>query len=208
MPFDFSEEEELFRREIKEFVKREIMPVAREIGKGERIPGELWKKICDLRIPAINVPEKYGGLAGSWVMVGIACEELARGDLSLSVTLVPNRGFCMLLLDALPDVQSEWIPPIIEGEKLSCLAVTEPDCGTDAAALRTVARLDGGYYILSGEKTSVSWGMYADVAAVFAKTAPHAGAKGVSCFVVPLDLPGVNRSSLPDMGDFGRCSNP
>lgn len=200
MPFDFSEEQKIFRHSIREFVAKEIVPKSKQIGKGERIPADLWRKICNLGIIGIQMPEQYGGQLGDLSMIGIAAEEIGRADFSLASTLAPNRAFGALLQNALPQVQEEWLPQIIRGEKLSAIAVTELDSGTDAAAMKTLATRDGGYYILNGEKTSVGWGMYADVAAVFAKTDPSAGAKGVSCFLVPLDLPGISKSSLPDMG--------
>jgi len=200
VPFEFNEEQELFRHSIRGFVKKEIIPRAREIGKQEEIPRDLWRKICGLGIMGIQMPEQYGGQSGDSTMLGIAAEEIGKADVSLASTLVPNRGFCSLLQNAPVRVQDEWLPPIIRGERLSALAVTEPDCGTDAAAMKTMARKEQGHYILNGEKTSVSWGMYADVAAVFAKTDPRAGAKGVSCFVLPLDFPGISKSNFPDMG--------
>ncbi|MDP2952627.1 MAG: acyl-CoA dehydrogenase family protein, partial [Chloroflexota bacterium] len=86
------------------------------------------------------------------------------------------------------------------GDRIICLALTEPGCGSDAAALTTRAVREGDHYVLSGEKTSITQGMQADAALLFAKTDPAARARGVSCFLVPLDLPGVVRSRLPSMG--------
>ena len=89
-----------------------------------------------------------------------------------------------------------------------CLALTEPDCGSDAAAIRMKAVREGDYYILNGEKTSITGGMTSDVSYLFAKTDPKAGARGVTSFLVPLDLPGVTKSAMSDMGfkSQPRCS--
>ena len=200
MPFEFSEEQEIFRHSIREFVAKEILPRSKQLGKGERIPADLWRKICNLGIVGIQMPEQYGGQPGDLSMMGIAVEEIGKADFSLASTLAPNRALCALLQHALPQVQQEWLPPIIGGEKLSAIAVTELDSGTDAAAMKTSATKDGDHYIINGEKTSVAWGMYADVAAVFAKTDPSAGARGISCFLIPLDFPGISKSNSPDMG--------
>lgn len=196
----FTEEQGLFRSSMRKFVNKEIVPRAKEIGKHEEIPRDLWKKICDLGIMGIAAPGKYGGQPADSTLLGIAAEEVGRGDVSLAATLIPNMYLCMLLRNAPVQVQDQWLPPVIRGEKLSCLAATEAECGMDAAAMKMSAKREGGYYILNGEKTSVGWGMYADVAIVLAKTDPQAGAEGVSCFVIPLDSPGIFRSSSPGMG--------
>lgn len=200
MPFEFSEEQKIFRHSIREFVAKEILPRSKQIGKGKRIPSDLWRKICGLGIMGIQMPEQYGGHPGDLSMMGIAAEEIGKADFSLASTLAPNRAFCVLLQQALPQVQQEWLPPIIGGEKLGAIAVTELDSGTDAAAMKTTATKEGDHYILNGEKASVAWGMYADAAAVFVKTNPNSEAEGVSCFLVPLELPGISKSNSPDMG--------
>lgn len=200
MDYRFSEEQVLFRESIRKFVKNEIIPRAREIGKRDNIPSDLWKKICDFGIIGIVAPEQYGGQPGDSIILGIAAEEIGKGDVSLAATLIPNIGSCLILQNGPARVQKEWIASITRGQKLSCFAVTEPDCGTDAAALKTVAKREGDSYILNGEKTSIGWGMCADVAIVFAKTDPREGAKGVSSFVLPLDFRGIGKSKLENMG--------
>ncbi|MDY7035780.1 MAG: acyl-CoA dehydrogenase family protein, partial [Thermodesulfobacteriota bacterium] len=201
MDYIFTEEQELFRNAVIKFVKQEIVPCAQELGNLDEIPRHLWKKICDLGIMTILAPKEYGGQPNESTMLGIAAEEIAKGgDMSLASTIVPNIGFLLALGHASSQVQEEWIPPITGGEKLGAFAITEPDCGTDAVAMRTAAKKEGDFYILNGEKTSVSWGMYAEASVVFVKTDPNAGARGVSCFLLPLDLEGIVKSSFPDMG--------
>ncbi|MDP6178312.1 MAG: acyl-CoA dehydrogenase family protein [Desulfatiglandales bacterium] len=200
MECEFTEEQELFRSSIRNLVKRDVFPRAREIGKQKEIPRDLWKKICDLGLVGMTGPEHYGGQPGNSLMLGIAAEEIGKGDVSLATTLIPNTSFCTLLQYAQAEVQEEWLPPIISGDKLSCVAVTEPDCGADAAAMKMTARREGDHYIFKGEKTSISWGMYAEVATVFAGTDPQFEAKGVSCFLLPLDLSGIEKLSTPEMG--------
>jgi cyclohexanecarboxyl-CoA dehydrogenase len=99
-------------------------------------------------------------------------------------------------------VREEWLPLFGKGEKFSCFGNTEPDCGSDATAIRTSAVRDGESYIINGEKTSVSGGMQADVLVLTAKTNPEAGAQGVTLFFVPFDLPGISRSRFVDMGSL------
>jgi cyclohexanecarboxyl-CoA dehydrogenase len=199
--FGFSEEEELFRRQIREFAQKELAPGAKERNKRGELDLEMIKKMSSIGLMSMNAPAKYGGTAASWVNIGIAVEELAKVDFSMGYYVIGTPGFLSRVLSsAHEEVQSEWYPRLLNGDVVPSLCLTEPDCGSDAAAIKTRAVREGDYYVISGEKTSVSDGMQAEIAAVFAKTDPAAGAKGVSCILVPLTLPGITRSALEDMG--------
>jgi cyclohexanecarboxyl-CoA dehydrogenase len=115
------------------------------------------------------------------------------------MTMPPLVCLC-LQATALPNVRKEWIPPIIRGDKIVSFAVTEPDTGSDVSAIRTTATRDGDSYILNGEKTSITLGHESDVCMVFAKTDSRAGGKGITCFLVPLDQPGISRYLIPHSG--------
>ena len=206
--FGFSEEQEMFRREMRNFAQRELAPGAKERAKQDNVPLDIIKRVADMGLLGINLPEKYGGQQGDWVSVGIALEELSRVDFSAAMLLVMPMATSLVLQHASPELESEWLPQLINGSKIVCLCLTEPDCGSDATAIKMSAVRDGDHYILNGEKTSISFGMLANVGVVFAKTDPSAGARGVSCFLVPLDLDGVSRSRFSDMGwhAIGRAS--
>jgi cyclohexanecarboxyl-CoA dehydrogenase len=110
-------------------------------------------------------------------------------------------GFLGQALTYAPDyLQDKWFKSLIQGDILACMCLTEPDCGSDAVAMKTRAVKDGDSYIINGEKTSVSWGMQASIGVMFAKTDPAAGARGVSAFLLPTDMPGLTKSAIPDMG--------
>lgn len=98
------------------------------------------------------------------------------------------------------EVRQKFLPPFLAGEMIPAFCLTEPGCGTDAAALQTQAVKKGAEYVLNGEKSGITAIMDADFALVFAKTDPEAGARGVSCFVIPMELPGVSRQSYEDLG--------
>jgi cyclohexanecarboxyl-CoA dehydrogenase len=199
--FGFDEEEELFRRQIQEFAQKELAPGAKERVKKEGVDREMAKKMADIGILSMNAPAKYGGIAASWVKVGIVVEELAKADFSAGIYVIMGPAFLAQLLPyASEEVQDEWYPRLLNVDAFSCLCLTEPDCGSDAVAIKTKAVKDGDYYVISGEKTAVTVGMQANIAFVFAKTDPAAGARGVSCFGVPLDLPGVTRTPMRDIG--------
>lgn len=198
--FTFTEAQQMFQHQVRDFSRRELFPGAKERAKQDTMPMHLIKRMGDMGLLGLTLPEEYGGTPGDWIMVGIAVEEIARADFSLS--LVPHQviGCGLGIVQGSDEAKEEWLPPLISGEKLVALCVTEPGCGSDAAAIQTTATRTGDGYLLRGEKTSVTLGMQAEVAVVFAKTDPKAGARGVTAFLVPLDLPGLTRTSISDTG--------
>lgn len=208
MDFNFTEEQKMLRAEVRAFANKEIAPTANKLAKAEAIDRGIYKKIADMGLVGINLPEKYNGGGSDWISVGIANEELSKVDLGLASTARLQLMFCHLLMPGTEEVRQEWIPQVISGEKLMAMAVTEPNCGADASALKTRAVREGDSYILNGEKTSVTLGMQADCCLVWTKTDMEAGAKGVTLFLVPLDLPGIEKSNFKDMGipSLGRAS--
>ena len=197
--FGFSEAQEMFRKEVRNFVQKDIMPGAKERAKQGVLHKDIIKKVAGMGLMAFRVPERFGGQSADWVTVGIAIEELARGDFITS--FLPTQPIlCNYLFEKNESIMKEWLPAIVKGDKLICLALTEPEVGSDAANIKTRAVRDGDSYILSGEKLSISFGPIADAAILFAKTDPKAGFKGISAFLVPLDYPGVSRSVMPMMG--------
>ncbi|MEA1959106.1 MAG: acyl-CoA dehydrogenase family protein [Chloroflexota bacterium] len=201
MSFVFSESEELFRRQIQEFTQKELAPGAKDRAKDTKVDMSLVKKMADIGLLGMNVPEKYGGQQVSWVTVGIAIEEMAKADFTVSVLPIGSAGYLGQAMTFAPEyLQDRWFKPVVDGDILACLCLTEPDAGSDAVGIKTKAVRDGDDYVINGEKTSISWGMQAGIGVVFAKTDPSAGAKGVSAFLLPTDTPGIVKSSIPDMG--------
>jgi cyclohexanecarboxyl-CoA dehydrogenase len=201
--FGFTDTQESFRKVVRSFAQKELQPGAKERSKLRAFPHEIHKKLAEAQLTGLNLSEKYGGQPSDWVSVGIAIEELSKVDiLAAWLTIVPVV-ISLVLTEGSEEIQEEWIPPIIRGEKLLCIGLTEPDCGNDAAAIKTRAIRKGDNYIINGEKTSVSGGLYGHGITLYAKTDPEAGARGISCLLVPLDLPGITKSNIPDMGWHG-----
>jgi cyclohexanecarboxyl-CoA dehydrogenase len=201
--FGFTEEQEMIRRSVREFGEKELAPGADERAKSHDLPLNLVKKMAELGFLGISVPEKYGGQGADWISLGIVVEELCKVDLTMGMTLItPSLGF-LCLEQASEDVKEEWLPALVSGEKICCFAVTEPDVGSDVAAMKATAVREGDYYVLNGEKTSITLGMHADASIVFAKTDPDAGARGVTCFWLPLGLEGVSRELIVHSGMKG-----
>ena len=199
--FGFSEEEELLRQQVREFAQKELAPGAKDRAKKPEMDVEMLKKMAGIGLTSMNMPAKYGGIPTSWVKLGVIVEELSKVDSGVGGYVVVGPVIVGKILSyATEEVQDEWVPRILRFEALPCFCVTEPDCGSDAVAIKTKAVRDGDSYVITGEKTSVTFGVQGSIAAVFAKTDPKAGARGVSCFLVPLNQPGITRTAMRDMG--------
>ena len=204
MDFSFSDEQKLVQDSVRAFAKRDLLPKYAYWDRHDEFPREQWLKMGELGVLGLRVPVAYGGQDAECVTAGIAMEEVARGDFNCCYGMLN----CCLIGDILSKFASEaikqtWLPAMAAAEKVLCVCLTEPHCGSDAAAIRTRAVRKGGSYVLNGEKSAITLLMVGDAAVVFAKTDPSAGAKGVSAFFVPLDLPGITRSPYSDMGARG-----
>jgi cyclohexanecarboxyl-CoA dehydrogenase len=198
--FEFSEADKMLQAQVRAFAKKELAPGALKQAKETIIPREIWKKVADMGYTGLDVPEKYGGQEASWISRGIVIEELSKVDFNVGSLVQHVQNMAWMASQASEEVAAEWVPAFVSTDKICSAAITEPDCGSDVAAIKTRAIRDGDYYIITGEKTSVSRGTYADICLVLAKTDPAAGLRGLTQFLVPLDLPGLSISPLADMG--------
>jgi len=200
MDFAFTPEQEELARTVRTFAARELAPRSRAWDRTGEFPKDTWRRMGELGLLGLRVPVEYGGVDADFVMVGIAMEEIARGDFSCTygVQLAALAGE-ILGKSGDPEICRQWLPPVASGEAAMALALTEPSAGSDAAALQCRARRDGSDWIITGEKSGISLGMAADAAIVFARTGGDRS-RGISAFLVPLDAPGVTRSALRDMG--------
>jgi cyclohexanecarboxyl-CoA dehydrogenase len=198
--FEFSEQDKMLRNQVRDFARKELAPGAKKRAKTSEIPGELWNKIADLGYTGLGVPEKYGGQESSWVTRGVVIEELGYADVNIGGLTHHVQNMAWMASQGKEELAAEWVPAFVRTEKVCCAAISEPDCGADVAAIKTRATRDGDDYIINGEKTSVSRGTYADACLVLAKTNPDAGIRGLTQFLVPLNLPGIEISALHDMG--------
>jgi cyclohexanecarboxyl-CoA dehydrogenase len=198
LDFAFNEEQELFRKTVREFARKEIASRIREFEKRGEYPWELLRKIGQMGLVGLPLPKEYGGQGADAVTAGIAIEELAKYEALPPVLQYSVGGLVALLGEE--SVKSKWLPPLVRGEILVGLGSTEPHAGSDASAMRTVAAKATDGYVLNGEKQMVTAPMEASAFVVFAKTRPEAGVHGVSAFFVPMDLPGIQRYRFRTMG--------
>jgi cyclohexanecarboxyl-CoA dehydrogenase len=201
MDLAFSPEQEELVRILRQFARRELAPRSARWDRSGEFPRDAWRRMGELGLLGLRVPAAYGGQESDFVTFGIAMEEIGRGDFSCTygIQLAGLAGE-ILGRSATEEVRTRWLPPTARGEAVVALALTEPGAGSDAANLACRAERDGDHYVLTGEKSGISLGMVAQAAIVFARTDPAGRARGVSAFLVPLDLPGVSRSPLRDMG--------
>ncbi|HHY93777.1 MAG TPA: butyryl-CoA dehydrogenase [Firmicutes bacterium] len=201
--FALTDEHRMVRDMVRQFAEKEAAPRIKELDqKGEWDVG-LIKKMGELGILGLVFPEKYGGGGLDYISLAIACEELERVDTSLRVVMSVHVGLCGLgILQWGTEVQKQkYITALASGQKIGGFGLTEPNAGTDVAALEATAERRPDGYILNGEKMWISLADVADVLLFFARTDPAAGHKGISAFIVERDMPGF--SSRPIHGKMG-----
>lgn len=204
MDFRLSEEQELVRETIRNFARDVLLPKYAHWDRNDLFPQEQFEAMGDIGLLGMRVPEKYGGLDCGAVTAGVAIEAAAAGDFNCCYgILIACFAGEMLGRYGAEEVKAEWLAPMASGRKIICTCLTEPQSGSDAAAIRTRAIRDGDDYVLSGEKASITLVMAGDAGVVFATTDPAAGAKGVTAFLVPFGLPGISRGPYSDLGSRG-----
>ena len=199
-PIEFTESQNMLRQEVRNFAVKELAPNVKERHKLDYIPREIIKAVASMGLSGMCIPEKYGGSGADWVSAGVAIEEIAKVDFCL-YPLIMHPAFCFAAIGGRSEeLCQEWLPRLVNGDALFGVAFTEPEAGSDSAGIQMRAVRDGDYYILDGEKNAVTLGTQATVSVLSAKTDPSAGAAGVSCFLLPMDLPGIHTSVIKDMG--------
>ncbi|HKZ95093.1 MAG TPA: acyl-CoA dehydrogenase family protein [Candidatus Bathyarchaeia archaeon] len=183
MDFSFTPELEMLRKAMQDFAKRELLPRAQQLDESGEFPRDIIKKIADLGVIGIVFPPEYGGSNMGHLARMISIEELSRAYASIGLFLQASPlGLWVLLHFGTEEQKKKYIPPVISGEQIMCMAVTEPSGGSDPSAIGTKAKLEGNHYIVNGSKCFITNGGIADTCVFMAKTGE--GAKGFSVFAV------------------------
>ncbi len=195
-----TEEQQLIRDTARSFAREKLAPNAARWDREHLFPTEAIAEMGALGFLGMVVPPEWDGAGTDYVSYAMAVMEIAAGCGPLSTIMsVHNSVGCMPILSYGSDAQKEeFLRPMARGEKLGCFCLTEPEAGSDAAAIRTRARRDGNHYVLSGAKQFISTAKNGHVAIVFAVTDPAAGKRGISAFVVPTDTPGFTVVRVED----------
>ena len=193
MDFRLTEEQELIRKNIREFAEKHIEPIAAEIDENSRHPAELFRKLGQGGWMGIPLPAEYGGAGADFVTHTLVVEEVARACSSTGFTVSFHAGIIgtTLALNATPGQKERYLVPLARGEHMGAFMLTEPQAGTDVMAVTTTAVRDGDAYVIDGTKTFVSNGPLADTYILFCWTDRSAGRRGMSAFIVPKGTPGL-----------------
>ncbi|HEX9117069.1 MAG TPA: acyl-CoA dehydrogenase family protein [Anaerolineae bacterium] len=202
MDFALSDEQRMTRDMARDFAINEILPVAEHYDQSDEYPWPVIKKAHKVGLMGLNIPEAYGGPGLGVLDECIVNEELAWACSGIQTALMLNSLAAWPIILAGSDEQRKrFLPRLSTGGELAAYCLTEPAAGSDVAAILATARRDGNDYILNGSKMWITNGPVANFFSVFAKTDPQAGHKGMSCFVVERDTPGVSVSKpIPKMG--------
>lgn len=202
MDFSLNSEQQALIESAARFARERLAPDYQAREKAERIEPEIIRELGDMGFLGAELPEASGGMGLDCVTSGLLLEQIAQGDFNVSyVNLLASLCGQIVATHGRSDAARGWLREVLAGNKAIAIALTEPGAGSDAARLKLKAVRDGSDFILSGEKTSISMATQADVAVVFARTGSDAdGARGISAFLVPMDLPGVSRSTFDDIG--------
>jgi cyclohexanecarboxyl-CoA dehydrogenase len=199
MEFKFSKKEELLQWAVNDFAQGEL--ATNKLDTLDHVPEEIIRKIGEIGFFSMRIPEKYGGKPATWVMVGILAEEIAKANISIANLIMVSYAVSISLsTNGTEEAKEEWLSKLAKGDKLGCISLTEPDNGSDISSIQTKAIRKDDIYLLSGEKSMVSFGTQADVAILFARTSIEKESNGVTAFLVPLNLLGVTKLPIIGMG--------
>ncbi len=201
MDFDLSDELVAVRDLARDFAEKEIAPTAAKDDREHTFRRDLVLKMGELGFYGCIIPEAYGGNGLGFLALTLITEEIARVHSAMRVFINMQAGPALALLQFGAEEQKKrWIPPLIRGDTISCFAITEPDAGSDVAAMRATAIRKGASYVLNGTKIWISNAPVADSALIYAYTDRSQKHRGISAFYVDLNQPGLNRRSLETLG--------
>ena len=199
----FTQEHELFRQSVRQFIETEVVPRANEWEEKQQVDKAIWKRMGALGFLGINFPEEYGGTNAGFFFSIVLMEEMARctmGGFAAAHGVHQFMATAHLLKAGSVELKKKYLPKAISGEAWGSLAISEPNAGSDVAAIKTTAVKQGNEYIINGSKTFITNGYYGDFVTLACKTAPEQGISGISLIIVDQKTPGFKTSKLKKMG--------
>jgi citronellyl-CoA dehydrogenase len=195
MSLPFTEEQEMFRKSVREFVDHEVKPHVVTWEEAGAVPRELFSRLASLGFLGVRLSEEYGGSGLDFWYTTVLVQELMRsGAVGIPVSILAHAEFATKIIDraGTPEQKETFLRPAIAGERIGALGVTEPDAGSDVGAIRTSAVKDGEHYVVNGSKTFISNGGTADFVTTAVRTGGE-GHRGLSLLIIPTDTPGFSR---------------
>lgn len=202
MSIPYTEDQRTLIEMVRQMMEKEVKPHVAECDKTGVCPIELFQPAIDMGLHMLEIPEEYGGTGMDFQTTAMVYEEIAKVDAAFAATLVTNFVALRNVIIAGTPQQAKYFADIIASGKFACFAITESNAGSDTGALRGTAVRDGDDYILNGVKTFCTNGAIASLFITFFKTDPSKGNKGISCFMVDADTPGVTIGSHEDKMGF------
>src|SRR5690625_5245976 len=198
MDFTFSEEQTILRNSVRSFVDKEIMPHISKWDREGKFDPNIMKRLADLGLMGVCIPEKYGGSGMDYNALAIVCEELERGDTAFRTAVSVHTGLnsMSILQWGAEEQKQKYLVPQAKGEKVGAFGLTEPAAGSDVVAMQATAVKEGDYYILNGQKTWISLCDVADYFLVFAYTDKSKKHHGISAFIVERDWEGFSSKAI------------
>ena len=194
LQFDLGEDIAMLRDSLQQFTDAEITPRAAEIDRSDQFPMDLWRKLGDLGVLGMTVPEEYGGTQLGYLAHVVAMEEISRGSASVGLSYGAHSNLCVNQINR---NGSEWqkrkyLPKLVSGEYVGALAMSEPGAGSDVVSMKLRAELKGDHWVLNGTKMWITNGPDADVMVIYAKNDLEAGARGITAFLVEKNFKGFS----------------
>ncbi|WAC73388.1 isovaleryl-CoA dehydrogenase [Roseateles sp. SL47] len=192
--FFLGEDIEALRDTVRAFADAEIAPRAAEIDRSDQFPMDLWRKMGDLGVLGITVPEEFGGAGMGYLAHMVAMEEISRASASVGLSYGAHSNLCVnqIKRNGTDAQKRQYLPKLISGEHVGALAMSEPGAGSDVVSMKLRADNKGGYYLLNGSKMWITNGPDADTLVVYAKTEPELGARGMTAFLINKGMKGFS----------------
>ena len=208
LDFELGDTVDMLRASVREFAAAEIAPRAAEIERSNQFPADLWRKLGAMGLLGITVEESLGGSGMGYLAHVVAVEEISRASAAVGLSYGAHSNLCVnqIRRNGTDAQKRRYLPPLVSGEHVGALAMSEPGAGSDVVSMRLVARREGDRYVLNGSKMWITNGPDADTLVVYARTDRDAGPRGITAFIVEKGMPGF--STAPKLDKLGmRGSN-
>ncbi len=207
MDFQLNREQKMIVKNVKEFMRKEVAPIAEELDRDGNFPENIWRAFGELGLLGIGIPEEYGGSGMDKFTFTLVAEQIARVCPGLSLSYVAHSNLCAHNIEhnACEEIKHKYLPGLCNGDMIGCLGITEPNAGSDAVGIQTTAVRDNDHFVLNGSKMFITNAPVADIALVYVKTDMDRRARGITAIIVEKGTPGF--SVAPKMEKMGnRCS--